>query len=201
MSNLIEGWRINRLGFDEVLKIELGSYYQSRMDAMASSTEMFEKLLAGNCPLTSYNPSFVQQEFELIYQLAREAGIPEALRSNAIVRFWKSSKNCNQPFGRILAYLFAALAGQIKGGRLEMPTAGFLNDAQAISAYAPYVDAMFIDKECAELLRHPQCLKNLNYKAQVFSFSSADKFITYLRNIVDSTPENVRAEAELIYGF
>ena len=29
-------------------------------------------------------------------------------------------------------------------------TRGFMNDVRAISAYAPYVDAMFVDRECAD---------------------------------------------------
>lgn len=32
---------------------------------------------------------------------------------------------------------------------LKPPTRGFMNDVRAISAYAPYVDAMFVDNECA----------------------------------------------------
>ena len=47
---------------------------------------------------------------------------------------------------RILQY-----SSRVAGGQRRV-TRGFMNDVRAISTYAPYVDAMFIDRECADLL-------------------------------------------------
>ena len=95
--------------------------------------------------------------------------------------------------------MFAALAAQVKGGRKSVPSAGFMNDVRAIAAYAPYADAMLIDKECAELLRHGRCNSELNYKAAIFSLSTANGFLEYLRSLVELTPTEIREHAKLLY--
>jgi len=82
-----------------------------------------------------------------------------------------------------------------------LPSAGFLNDITAISAYIPYVDARFIDNECAELLRHGRCQKDLNYKAIIFSLNKADAFLGYIRDIIACTPDDVRRQATKLYGM
>jgi hypothetical protein len=58
---------------------------------------------------------------------------------------------------------------------------------------------MFLDKECAELLRHGRCRTDLKYRASVFSLSEADAFIAFLQEIIEQTPEDVRREATALY--
>ena len=55
-----------------------------------------------------------------------------------------------------------------------------MNDVRAISTYAPYVDAMFVDRECAELLGEGRLRDELEYKARIFSFADTQAFIDYL---------------------
>jgi hypothetical protein len=165
--------------------------------------ELFEKGLAENdlWALANLSHGFVQREMELVRHYARKAGVDEERLTRVTTDFWTWPKNRDQPFGRILAYMFAALAAQFKGGRSKLPSAGLLNDISAIAAYAPYVDAMLVDNECAELLRYGRCQKDLNYKARIFSLSSAEAFVAYLQGIVESTPDDIRREASVLYGL
>ncbi|MBT2134642.1 hypothetical protein KK137_09880 [Croceibacterium sp. LX-88] len=203
VASLIEGWRKAGDGFDEVLEREFGAYLASRQDALRHSMKRFEQGLAENdlFALAEFSHGFVQREIELVRRHARKAGVVEDRLTGATTEFWNWNGNREQPFAKISAYLFASLAAQFKGGRSKMPTPGLLNDINAISAYAPYVDAMLVDNECAELLRHGRCLKELSYKARIFSLSSATAFIDYLRSVVDLTPVNVGREASQLYGI
>jgi hypothetical protein len=202
IAGLVDGWKKSGCGFDEVLERELGAYLESRQEGLRHSMERFDKGVAENDPFAALNFSFgfANRELEIVRYYARKAGVPEEGLVHATTQFWNWDRNRQQPFGRILAYLFASLAAQFKGGRTRPPSAGFMNDINAIAAYAPYVDAMLLDNECAELLRHGRCLKELTYKARIFSLSSASDFIDYLRSIVTGAPDDVRREASTLYG-
>jgi hypothetical protein len=201
IAELVEGWKRSGHGFDEVVERELGAYFESRQQALLHALRRFEKGLAENDIWASLHMvhNFVTREMAIIRRYATKAGVEEEGMTRATTAFWKWPKNREQPFGRILAYLFAALAAQFKGGRTKLPSPGLLNDITAISAYVPYVDAMFIDNECAELLRHGRCLKDLDYKAATFSLNDADKFVAFIREIIERTPDEVRREAKTLY--
>lgn len=200
---LIEGWKNSGFGFDEVIERELGAYFESRQQALLHALRRFEEGHAKNDIWAMLNmaQSFVNREMHIVRHYATKAGVKEDGLTRATTEFWNWPKNREQPFGRILAYLFAALAGQFKGGRTKLPTPGLLNDITAISAYVTYVDAMFVDNECAELLRHGRCRKDLNYKAKIFSLNNADAFLSFLSKIIESTPDEVRHEAITLYGL
>ncbi|TAI60834.1 hypothetical protein, partial [Bradyrhizobium sp. Leo170] len=77
---------------------------------------------------------------------------------------------------------------------------GILNDFSAISTYAPYVDAMFVDKQCASLLKQGRLRAELSFKARIFSLSDPQEFLDYLKDLGDSATEDVRVLAHDLYG-
>lgn len=198
---LIENWKQSGSGFIEVLETELGAYFASRQQALSQQQQALEKGLAENDIWAAINAShsLVSRELEIVRHYALKAGVDEDNLATATANFWNWPKNSGQPFGRILAYLFAALAAQFRGGRNKQPTPGFLNDVTAIAAYLPYVDVMFLDKECAELLRHGRCRTDLRYRASVFSLNEAEAFLAFLRTVIEQTPDDVRCEAKALY--
>jgi hypothetical protein len=86
-------------------------------------------------------------------------------------------------------------------GEKRIVDRGLMNDVRTISTYAPYVDALFIDKRCAALLKEEPLRAELNYKARVFSMDDTDEFLGYLREIEGQTPDEVREYAAMIYGI
>ena len=75
------------------------------------------------------------------------------------------------------------------------------NDIVAISTYGPYVDAMFLDDECAALLSEEPLKSEIGITAHIFSLNSAEVFLEYLASLADSTPHEIRKEAIEIYGI
>jgi hypothetical protein len=100
-----------------------------------------------------------------------------------------------------MAYLFAALGWKISCGQRKPITGGILNDFSAIATYGPYVDAMFVDRECGELLKHPSLRSDLKLRAKIFSLQSRDEFLEYLTVLANGTPDAVVAYSKELYGI
>lgn len=203
VNKLMENWRTQGLGFDEVLNIELNGYHHSRIEALKAWRELYERAEASGDAMTVMNASMspICRELSLLDRLFKKAGIPEGSHDIARNSFWNWERNCEMPFGRILAYMFAALAGQVKAGRKKGVTAGFMNDVEAVAAYAPFVDAMFIDKECALLVTQGRPGKELDFRARIFSLINREEFLEYLRGLEAQANTEVRRYAQIIYGL
>lgn len=201
--DLMGGWRKHGMGFDEALEIELSSYHESRTGALQAFAQRHATAVAAGDFMAEFNlgMSFVVREMSLLRELFTQAGVASDQLDETTARFWRGDGNREQPFGRILAYMFAALAGQVKAGRAKDASRGFMNDVKAIAAYAPYVDAMLVDKECATLLGEGRPRDELCYKSRIFSLNKKDEFLAYLQEIEDATPEDVRHFAGIIYGI
>lgn len=203
ISELIDHWTAKGMGFNDVLNQELNAYHQSRLEGLREAQRRFEKGLE-NCDLMAVAELFhgsAFRELQYVREMFKEAGVPDAELTERVRAFWDWDGNKEQPNGKILAYMLAALADQFAHGRIKKPSAGFLNDISAIASYAPYVDAMFVDIECAQLLQDKRCLEALKYRAKIFSLNSGDEFIAYLQSIIDGTPNDVRHYASIIYGI
>jgi hypothetical protein len=203
IDELITSWRDRGLGFDEVLNIELNAYHHSRVEALMAWRANYERAEASADPFEFLNQSMshICREVSLLDQLFRKAGIPDDSHDIARNSFWLWDRNREMPFGRILAYMFAALAGQVKAGRKKGVSAGFMNDVEAVAAYAPFVDAMFIDKECALLLTQGRPARELQFKARIFSLTNRDEFLVYLESLEAQADEETRQHAKVIYGL
>jgi hypothetical protein len=203
VNELMENWRAQGLGFDEVLNIELNSYHHSRIDALKAWRESYERAEAAEdmMAIINHSMSHICRELSILDRLFKRAGIPESSHDIARNSFWKWERNSEMPFGRILAYMFAALAGQVKAGRKNGVSPGFMNDVETVAAYAPFVDAMFIDKECATLLTQGRPGRELNFRARIFSHTNRDEFLDYLRGLEAQADEEMRRHAQIIYGL
>ena len=202
IANLMAGWQKQGLGFDDVLEFELGAYFLSRVEALTGALQFHEKAIAEGDIMAELNLSLspVFRELSLLQKIFTQAGVPGAEIDSRSREFWNWERNREQMYGRILAYMFAGLAGQVKAGRKKPPTRGFLKDVTAISAYAPYVNAMFIDNECATILSQGRARDELKYRARLFSLNNGDEFLEYLKEVSDRASGEVRSYANLLYG-
>jgi len=203
ISSLIDRWVAKGMGFDEVLNQELNAYHESRTEGLREAQRRLEEGLAqlDLMALANFDQSPAFRELQHVRGLLRAWGVNDDQLTAKTHEFWHWERNKEQPHGKILAYLFASLAAQFANGRKSKPSAGLMNDILVISTYSPYVDAMFIDNECAELLRYKGCKAELSYRADIFCLNGGDEFIAYLKSIIANTPEVVRNYASTIYGI
>ncbi|AMU94211.1 hypothetical protein AOA14_06275 [Sphingopyxis terrae subsp. terrae NBRC 15098] len=203
VNNLMQAWRERDLGFDEVLEIELGAYSDSRIGALNDYRQKYSRAEAEGDVMEMLNldMSPISRELAMLGRLFERVGIPEPNHAAVRDQFWQWNRNREMPFGRLLAYMFAALAGQVKAGRKKGVSSGFMNDVEAIAAYAPFVDAMFIDKECASLLTQGRAGRELTYRSRIFSLSNRTEFLDYLRELNADATEETKRYARIIYGL
>jgi len=58
---------------------------------------------------------------------------------------------------------------------------------------------MFVDKQCASLLRQGRLRSEPNYKARIFSMSDQQGFLDYLEELGDSASKGIREFAHELY--
>lgn len=121
--------------------------------------------------------------------------------SDQVFKFWELARVPVVTRSSISAYLLAALARKMSAGQRRPPSQGMLNDIKAISTYAPYVDAMFLDNECAALLAEEPLRSDLQLKARIFCLNSGDAFLDYLTSLEKEASAEVRKYAGEIYGL
>ncbi|MCK1493484.1 hypothetical protein IVB14_24425 [Bradyrhizobium sp. 180] len=203
-SALWQRWIAQKPTFDQVFTHEFNDFSNAKIGALRFAAKRAQEALqasdANDFLDRMTHP--VMKEFEQLKQLFKGHGIADAELVPAIYAFWDWSENKNMPVHRISAYLFAALSRRlVSGGQRKLPSKGMMNDIRAISTYGPYVDAMFIDNGCASLLSEEPLRSELNLKAKIYSSTSGQAFLQYLRRLDDETPSDVRRRAQEIYGI
>jgi hypothetical protein len=199
---LMQKWAQQAVTFEQVLENELVSFGTTKRKTLYGAigrqmaAETIEEPMAYLNSIS--HPIFT--EFNMLCDLFASAGVPREELARKVNEFWLWDGNRTQPHLQIFSHLFAALARKVASGQRSV-TRGFMNDIMAISTYSPYVDAMFIDRECAALLSERPLVTNLIYKAKIFSMANLPQFIEYLAEMEREVPDEVHLYAKRIYGI
>jgi len=199
---LYDGWARDKPTFGSVLNNELGALARGYVDAYFHFMAMAQAGEASG-DIQKYINGALSPVVALIHEINREfvkRGTPPASAFRETVKFLNWSKNHSLPHHWISAHLFAAIADRLARGQKRRPSRGMMNDIKAISLYGPYVDAMFLDNECASLLEEKAVKRGVKLKARIFFLRRSADFLAYLRELIDSTPQDVIDAARELYG-
>ncbi|MGZ4988885.1 MAG: hypothetical protein ACXWBP_12625 [Limisphaerales bacterium] len=201
LKSLAEGWAKSRPTFDQILKHELSSYGSAMREALRGQVAKTQAALASGDPSSVLELRFgLMNRYRQLATMFIDRGVPPQDAFNEVSKFLDWPGNQEQPAHKIFAYLIAALGWRVSSGQSPNIGAGILNDFTAIATYAPYVDAMFVDRQCASLLRQGRLRSELSYKARIFSMSNQQEFLEYLKELGDSASGDVREFAHELYG-
>jgi len=200
MQRLVEKWAAERPKFEQLLDLELRAFF-SRPQALLVAIQNVERAATDDDPMALFEACHhhILEEHQMLSSAFIRAGVPEANAGQEVLRFWHWDRNLEQPHHRISAYIFAAIGRRVVNGQRPV-NRGMMNDVRAITTYAPYADAMFVDRECAALIAERRLAQDLNYKARIFSLTNGEAFPNYLAEIEAATPSAVREQAARIYG-
>lgn len=202
LKQLADTWLETKASFADVLEREFSTIGPTKKEAFA---KWFEEVSnpdpSDPMALFESSGSPIYREYRALCHLLEDRGVDEDKHPIEIMNFWHWEGQRKIPHQRISSYLFAAVARRVVMGEKRIVDRGLMNDVRTISTYAPYVDALFIDKRCAALLKEEPLGSELEYKARIFSLSDPDEFLVYLREIEDQTPDEVREYASLVYGI
>lgn len=184
----------NDFDFDECYKKETASFGEGNFKQYISfiknvNLENFDNFPESYLTINSVRGLFLDNEVERKDIL------------NSLAQFFTSDKLENIPSVKIEGLLWASLARQCAiGGRRKDPGEGIVNDVVSISLYLPLCDAMFIDNECAEMLRQKPVCDRIGYDTKTFSLNKKDEFLNYLDQILKDAPAGVLNAVIELYG-
>ncbi|KCZ91257.1 hypothetical protein HJA_01925 [Hyphomonas jannaschiana VP2] len=185
LAKLAERWAAERPSFEDVLEVELSSFGPVHKEAMVTASD------------TAARMSVFQLQRYFEHELI-DCNTDQVLER--LVSFLDWEGNRLLPHHKISSYLFAAIARKMAAGQKRAPNPGMLNDIRAISAYGPYVDAMFIDKECATFLSEAPLSEELGLSQRVYSLNTAEQFLELLRKTEATASPEVREYCAEIYA-
>ena len=173
LSELVATWAEEGPSFRELLRRE-AQFGKHRRTALAAVIQRFATVEASGDGMELINAALepVWREFCILRDFLRESTSDE-YATRRVGEFWDWPQLNEMPFNRLFAYLFAAFGRRVAMGQRKF-TRGIMTDFQAIAAYAPYVDAMFIDRECALLLGEGELRRDLQYRARIYSYANND---------------------------
>ena len=169
LKKLWEGWASeDQMSFDDFFQRERRGFADSAFQSFADPSRII--------------PGWPVRLVSWVMSRFADKGVPQEDQLRKARSFLYSEPALSAPENHLGALLFAGLAWQAnRGGRKSVPNQGTPNDIKFISAYLPYCDAMFIDKEFAHLLRQePLATAVRRYPAQIFSAGSRTHFLEYL---------------------
>ncbi len=199
---LYDRWAANKPTFEEVLKNELEALPRGFVDAYLHFMSMAQVgETSGDTQM--YINGILSPVVTLIHEINGEfvkRGTPPELALRETAKFLRWPKNHSLPHHWISAHLFAAIANRLALGQKRRPSRGMMNDIKAIALYGPYVDAMFLDNECASLLEEKAVARGVKLRARIFCLKRSADFLAYLQEVIDSAPQEVIDASRELYG-
>lgn len=129
-----------------------------------------------------------------------ERGIEVRERDATVKRFLDSPEVASIPYARIATGLLAALGWQAARHQAKPVDTGLRDDIQAIATYAPYCDAMFVDRQMRVLLTESPLAHELANRLKVFATDRRAEFDAWLDEVERSAPQGHLRLVREIYG-
>lgn len=165
--------------------------------------ESVASIISGqNYSIEKYTSFVLSEELILIHTLNYYVTGDQVEKTKKVIAFLRSMDMLEIPFNDIASSLWASIAHQAAhGGRKKPPNRGMASDIDMISTLLPYCDAMFIDREMFELLRHGEIRKKISkYKTRIFSASNKKEFMEYLDSIEKGASKDHLKLISDVYG-
>ncbi len=143
----------------------------------------------------------------VVMDVLRDAGTPGNQIVRKMAEFFCSDAIKQVPCVQIQAMLYASLAQEAIAGRTKPPTQGEANDVEVVASYAPYCDAIFVDRGCHSLLSKVptksaagKAKAELGLEDKVYSPINIAAFTRFLDEIEKSATAEHLLLVEQVYG-
>ncbi|MBL8552193.1 MAG: hypothetical protein JNJ73_19550 [Hyphomonadaceae bacterium] len=184
LADILPEWRASTSTFKENLALELRDGAQAYMDAFKKKVDA----------------SFAR-DFDALWRVPYNASLIEALLAHfpdnipgeqqfrTVVAFFQSEHFANTPYWWIWSHALAVLKERVKRGAYSHSTkgparlSGYFDDIEFIGTYAPYCDAVFIDKAMEEMMRDPRLNLAKRFGVRVFSEANWALFSAWLDSL------------------
>jgi hypothetical protein len=184
-------WRADTTTFEEDFERECTAAARGYVDAYATYAQ---RIGAGDTSALFDSPILSMVMEAMMHCMPTSEPFEERLRKCGA--FFKSEHFRQVPSERLSAQMYAAVKAMVKQGAHANPgkakkkLSGFFYDVRHISTYAPYCDAIVVDRAMAELVAHPQIALAETFGVKVFSLQNWPRLFEWL----DSMEASASAE-------
>lgn len=197
---VFDSWSKSNRTFTQQIELE----YRSAAKAYLQQFDEYVLLLSRGDPLAHLNASLDSMVVEeMMFSFSED--IEYNQRVEVVLKFFASEHFRLTPYEWISVRIFALLMERVRRGdyknreKAKRRLKGIFQDVSHIATYAPYSDAIYIDKAMAALLRDNRINLEKNFGTLVFSEENWSEFISYLTSLgSDITPEH-KAALKLAY--
>ena len=192
-------WRGTAKTFDEQVALEMEEQAKQYLNAYI---EHSARLAAGdigavvNSPLIS---SYVKGLLECVPQDAIEDGL------RVLGNFFRSEHYNQIPYLWITARIYACVNDEVqKGAYMNREKAidrlrGLHGDIKHAATYAPYCDAIFMEKKMTVYLSNPRINLERRYGVKLYSSETLDEFINWINEVIKGMTHAHREALAEIY--
>ena len=200
LVKVLDKWQDSSESFDEAVALEIrdaGKQYVSTYLTMLNRYAHGDVAAAVDSPMVA---TVVEQ---MIHWLPKDQPLPE--RIGRCIEFFQSPHFSEVPHQWLSSHMFATMKAMVKRGTFasceeaRKRLNGVFEDIQHISLYAPYCDAIVIDKFMADLVCRPTVGLQQRYRAEVFSLSNWDTLLAWLDRLETDISEGHRRGVAAAY--
>ncbi len=202
LVSFFDEWRKEKSNFCSDCLQEANHYAELLLHLFFVATQ---QMLSGDIQGWKNGPAegdFVQS---LLSCMDRSTDVNE--RFEQVEKYFSSEYFRQTPFLDIKCQLFAILRKKVRAGsytneeKAKKKLSGLYNDIDAISIFAPYCDAVFIDSEMSLWLKEPEMTINERYPFQVFSPKTWPAFHEFLDNVEAQQNNEIRRGINVVEGL
>lgn len=192
-------WRESNLTFQEAVSRELQAAAGNYLDLFFKDLDHLN-----NCDMAAFWNSPVRAGIVREMLRCLPPDIPPEDRLKHVACFFNSRHFAEIPYHQLSARIFAKLFFMVKNGSYSEPMKalkkmkGFFFDVEHIALYAPYCDAIVIDKPMAELVADKEVGLQNNYGVKIFSLNNWDEFLAWLEKIEQEMSAEHRAGLQIL---
>jgi hypothetical protein len=200
LTKVLDKWQASAQTFDEAVALEISDAAQQYVNTYLT---VLKRYTDGDFSAALNSPIIAKVVEHMMHWLSEDQPLPDRFRR--CYEFFRSPHFAEVPCQWLSSHMFATMREMVKRGafsnRDEAPKrlSGVFEDIKHISLYAPYCDAIVIDKFMADLVGKPTIDLQKRYGVEVFSLNSWDALLKWLDDLEAGMSEEHKAAAAAAY--
>jgi len=201
LISAFDGWQKSTSTFDEHVALEMRESAKSYIEPYVQQAL---RLAQGDFDAILNSPVRASVFESLLY--CCDNNLADTENFEIIKQFFYSEHFRKIPYQSISCRAFAVLKEMVARGafanrdKAKHRLSGIFQDINHIANYAPYCDAIVVDKPMAELVTSPRLNVESEFGIRVFSLNNWDKFYNWLNELENRLTDDHRAGIEAAYA-
>lgn len=202
LVGLFDDWRASQTNFEDDVAQEIAAMAEGYLSVYG---QYLKRLMDGDLMAEVDSPAASSVVQLMLHQLGPARPVWE--RFEAVKRYFASDHFARLPRVQIAARIYAALKESVRLGaypnrdRAPQRLSGIFQDVAHIATYAPYVDAIVVDRAMHDLVRKPAVALERDFGVRVFSLTNWQELLAWLDALEGAVSAEQRSALTLAYPW